>query len=52
MDMLNEKMIMTGLNVVKHGKLKELDKEDGGTVNRGSAGKMAIKMECVCMYDS
>ena len=28
MDMLNEKMIMTGSNVVYHGKLKELDRED------------------------
>jgi len=26
--MLNEKMIMTGSNVVYHGKLKELDRED------------------------
>ena len=28
MDMLNEKMIMTGSNIVQLGKLKELDRED------------------------
>ena len=37
--MLNEKMIMTGSNVVYRGKLKELDREDarkrpGGIVER------------------
>jgi len=37
--MLNEKMILTGSNVVQHGKLKELDREDtrkrpGGIVLR------------------
>ena len=39
LDMLNEKMIMTGLHVVWRGKLKELDREDaqkrpGGIVLR------------------
>ena len=28
LDMMNEKMIMTGSNVVWHEKLKELDRED------------------------
>jgi len=26
LDMFNEKMIMTGSNVIQHGKLKELDR--------------------------
>ena len=39
MDMFNEKMILTGSNIVYRGKLKELDREDarkrpGGIVLR------------------
>jgi len=38
--MLNEKVIMTGSNIVKHGKLKELDREDARKRSVGIALRM------------
>ena len=40
LDMLNEKMIVTGWNVVQRGKLKELDREDA----RKRPGGIVLKM--------
>jgi len=42
--MLNEKMIMTGSNVVKRGKLKELDREDAQKRPDGIVLRMAWKV--------
>jgi len=42
--MLNEKMIMTGSNVVKRGKLKELDREDAPKRPDGIVLRMAWKV--------
>jgi len=44
LDMLNEKMIMTGSNVVYRGKLKELDREDAQKRPGGIVLRMAWKV--------
>ena len=45
MDMLNEKMIMTGSYIVKRGKLKELDIEDAQKRPGGIVLRMTWKVQ-------
>ena len=54
MDTLNEKMIMTGSNIVQRGKLKELDSKDArkrtvGIVLR-MTWKVAVKLCAINVY--
>jgi len=45
LDMLNKKIIMTGSNVVRHGRLKKLDRQDA----RKRPGGIVLRM-FVCLF--